>query len=210
MPRPGEAARQLFFPDPEEFEGEEPNKKGNWYGITPDQFDATGDSDEVNWPKLAKAHNYAGLEYTYRRPGFLTLLSDNEYCAVFERLASRGTANQLALPSITLFHQECKKHGPQVKQLLLHVLYWFDPSWRMPRTSAKDLENFQFPAKIKQCVTSKKVRVNIENPELRFIDGLMAHMKEHYAEWTNSSVKEWVCITRSTPPRGSLWARMVC
>lgn len=34
----------------------------------------------------------------------------------------------------------------------------------MPRTSAKDLENFQFPAKIKQCVTSKKVRVNIENP----------------------------------------------
>lgn len=92
--------------------------------------------------QIGEAHNYAGLDYTYRRPGFLILLSDDAYCEVFERLASRGTANQLALPSVAQFHQECKKYGPQVKQLLLHVLYWFDPSWRMPRTSAKDLENF--------------------------------------------------------------------
>lgn len=66
----------------------------------------------------------------------------------------------------------------------------------MLKMSAKELETFQFPSKIKQCLTSKKVRINIDNPEIRFIDGLMAYMKEHYAEWTNSSVKEWVCITR--------------
>ncbi|KAJ9194363.1 hypothetical protein DTO027B5_2497 [Paecilomyces variotii] len=140
-------------------------QKGNWYGINADQFDSNGDNDEVQWPKLAKPITTPGwIIPNYRRPGFLILLSDDAYCEVFERLASRGTANQLALPSVAQFHQECKKYGPQVKQLLLHVLYWFDPSWRMPRTSAKDLENFQFPAKIKQCVTSKKVRVNIENP----------------------------------------------
>ncbi|KAJ9222325.1 hypothetical protein DTO169C6_5260 [Paecilomyces variotii] len=133
-------------------------QKGNWYGINADQFDSNGDNDEVQWPKLAKPITTPGwIIPNYRRPGFLILLSDDAYCEVFERLASRGTANQLALPSVAQFHQECKKYGPQVKQLLLHVLYWFDPSWRMPRTSAKDLENFQFPAKIKQCVTSKKL-----------------------------------------------------
>ncbi|KAJ9387774.1 hypothetical protein DTO063F5_3000 [Paecilomyces variotii] len=133
-------------------------QKGNWYGINADQFDSNGDNDEVQWPKLAKPITTPGwIIPNYRRPGFLILLSDDAYCEAFERLASRGTANQLALPSVAQFHQECKKYGPQVKQLLLHVLYWFDPSWRMPRTSAKDLENFQFPAKIKQCVTSKKL-----------------------------------------------------
>ena len=73
--------------------------------------------------QIGEAHNYAGLDYTYRRPRFLILLSDDAYCEVFERLASCGTANQLALPSVAQFHQECKKYGPQVKQLLLHVLY---------------------------------------------------------------------------------------
>lgn len=32
-------------------------------------------------------------------------------------MASRGRANQLELPSVHEFHQECKKYGPQAKQL---------------------------------------------------------------------------------------------
>lgn len=36
----GEAVRQLFFPELEEFKGENANKKGNWYGITLDQFNS--------------------------------------------------------------------------------------------------------------------------------------------------------------------------
>lgn len=68
---------------------------------------------------------YAGKKFSTRRPGFHSILEDDEYCNVFRFLVNHPEIN---IPTWKSWLDLEKHVSKTTIQLLRHVLLWYDPS----------------------------------------------------------------------------------
>jgi hypothetical protein len=208
LPRQAQMARKLFFPTIDDFDLSGDKRRGNLLGMDADRVRNVleGVSDNAGWPILTTPHEIDDTEYSHRRPNFLSQLTDSQYVEVFNTLTREPVMN-MVFPSWSSFQSDCKKHGPFAKHLLVHLVTWFSPGWRIPKTSSAEIHDFQFPSTIVSNVLSKRLP-SYELPEDKNMDLNMAaklliaelfdHVSRHYAEWTNSSISEYVCALTPT------------
>jgi hypothetical protein len=203
MPRQPQTARHLFFPTAEDFILAEDKHHLNTIGINMEEVKRSFDEgDDPDWPRLAQAYELDDVEYLFRRPNFLEKFTSEEYTATFHRL-TRMPGMEMVFPDWTEFQNDCRKAGPLTKHLLVHLIMWFTPTWKMPKTSSAELPSFQFTSAIESNVISRRLPgysnpadpdVTQTNAAKQLILDIFTNAAQNFEEWTYSSTSSMVSI----------------
>ena len=143
-------------------------------------------------PEMKPFHS-GGKNFNTRRPGFLSILDDDEYCKVFQFLVDHP---EISIPSWKSWNILDAYVSKTTIQLLKHVLLWCDPNWTFPERAGLRRRNFEWSQEVLKVVVGPsklsndgEQDVHIRNTDdLKLSETLIREVWSHVE--TNSVWKE--------------------
>lgn len=100
-------------------------------------------------PPMKTAHRINSLFVRTRRPGFLEILNEEEYCDVFKYLLEHPELTFLTWEDM---HQS-ERHIQKIFTLLMgHVVTWFKSDWTFPERAGDRRKLFQWATEFREVV----------------------------------------------------------
>jgi hypothetical protein len=105
--------------------------------------------DPIKMPQIEPGfqfeHQHETHTFSTRRPGFLHLLSDEQYCHAFAALMPKTNQKFHTWMSWTnKLNRECATLIP----VLQNIMHWYNPEWRYPEKASLHLRTFQWQTEI--------------------------------------------------------------
>ena len=96
-----------------------------------------------------KPFRFADRNFSTRRPGFLSILDDDEYCKAFQFLVGHP---EISIPSWKSWNILNAYISRTTIQLLKHVLLWYDPNWTFPERADRRKRSFEWSQDVLKVV----------------------------------------------------------
>ncbi|KAL1876748.1 hypothetical protein Plec18167_005156 [Paecilomyces lecythidis] len=149
--------RPLFFPVLDDFTLDHENRavNGNIYHLNGGwMLDHSG--QQPPWPTMREPFpGDSGHFYRYRRPRFLSVLSDQEYQELYTRLLGSHATGK-PLPRWELMTSACRVDNNRTHDVLYLMIRWFNPGAELPSDNSEQEVEWSWDDVVREHIISRR------------------------------------------------------